>query len=184
MNWDAIGALSEAVGAFGVIVTLLFLIAQLRLNTKAMRESNTLERAVLLDRHTDSIGRWRYSIAENADLADIWHKALMNLPVTDVEAIRLNNILINLVNTQRSNFERALVVGESGMAQQATRSVALEISGSTALIECWERAKPWHNLASPEFVKRVEGYLDEQRQGATEFRSGSWIKSLATRTVE
>ena len=37
MNWEAIGAIGEIVGAVGVIVTLLFLTIQLRQNTKALR---------------------------------------------------------------------------------------------------------------------------------------------------
>ena len=33
MNWEALGAIGETAGAIGVIVTLLFLIKQLRDNT-------------------------------------------------------------------------------------------------------------------------------------------------------
>lgn len=176
MNWDAVAALSEAVGAIGVIASLIFLIVQLRQNTKAMRESNVLERAMLMDRHTDSVGRWRSSVAENEGLATIWHKRLTDQTLSDVEGIRLNNLFINFVNTQRSNFERALVVGEPGMAQQASRSVAIEIVGADTLYTLWLQAKPWHSLASPEFVARVEGYIEEQRRGPTAFKSGSWIR--------
>ena len=38
MNWDAVGAVGEVVGAIGVIVSLLYLATQIR-------QSNTLERA-------------------------------------------------------------------------------------------------------------------------------------------
>ena len=37
MNWDAIGAIGEIVGAAGVIITLLYLSIQLRQSTKASR---------------------------------------------------------------------------------------------------------------------------------------------------
>jgi len=37
MNWDALGALSELVGAAGVIITLAYLAIQLRENNKMMR---------------------------------------------------------------------------------------------------------------------------------------------------
>ena len=39
MNWDAIGAVAEFVGSVVVVVTLLYLISQLRQNTKALRSS-------------------------------------------------------------------------------------------------------------------------------------------------
>ena len=36
MNWEAFGAIGEVVGAIAVVITLLFLIAQLRQNTHAL----------------------------------------------------------------------------------------------------------------------------------------------------
>ena len=39
MNWDAIGAISELIGAVGVIVSLIYLAAQIRQNTKSLRAS-------------------------------------------------------------------------------------------------------------------------------------------------
>ena len=39
MNWDALGALSELVGAVAVIVTLAYLAIQIRDNNKMMRAS-------------------------------------------------------------------------------------------------------------------------------------------------
>jgi len=37
MNWDAIGAIGDAIGGFGVLVTLLYLAIQTRQNTRAVR---------------------------------------------------------------------------------------------------------------------------------------------------
>ena len=42
MNWEALGALAEVLGAIGVIATLLFLSTQIRQNTKGTR-SQTFE---------------------------------------------------------------------------------------------------------------------------------------------
>ena len=39
MNWDAISAVAESVGALGVIITLVYLAAQIRSNTKAVRSA-------------------------------------------------------------------------------------------------------------------------------------------------
>ena len=37
MNWDAIGAVGEIIGAIGVILTLFYLAFQIRQNTKAVK---------------------------------------------------------------------------------------------------------------------------------------------------
>jgi len=41
MNWDAIGAISEAIGALAVAATLIFLIVQVRQNSKAVNATVT-----------------------------------------------------------------------------------------------------------------------------------------------
>lgn len=43
MNWDAIGAIAESVGAIGVIVSLIYLALQVRQNTKQVRLSRVQE---------------------------------------------------------------------------------------------------------------------------------------------
>lgn len=45
MNWDAVGATAEAIAAITVIVTLLFLLKQLRLSNSQAEQANDLARA-------------------------------------------------------------------------------------------------------------------------------------------
>ena len=175
MNWDAVGAIGEIIGAIAVVITLYFLVAQLRQNTRAMEESNRLERVAAMDRHAESVSYWRGAIAANKELAEIWLKAIKSQPLDDLEGVRLNNMWVNFVNTQRSNYERAYAIGELGLCMQASKSIAVECYLSPAIIALWERAKPWHELASPEFVKAVEKELEEFRSGNTKFQGGSWL---------
>ncbi len=44
MNWDAIGAVGEIVGAAGVILSLVYLAAQIRHNTKQVDEAGRSHR--------------------------------------------------------------------------------------------------------------------------------------------
>ena len=41
MNWDAIGSVAELLGAAGVIVSLLYLSYQIRINTKTVKAEAT-----------------------------------------------------------------------------------------------------------------------------------------------
>ena len=68
MNWDAVGALAELIGAFGVIATLGYLAIQLRQNTAALR-GNSHE--VGADRLTTSL----QSLIANPELAQLVAKA-------------------------------------------------------------------------------------------------------------
>ena len=42
MNWDAIGAIAESIGAVAVIATLLYLAIQIRQNTKSLDETKKI----------------------------------------------------------------------------------------------------------------------------------------------
>ncbi|MGD8416681.1 MAG: hypothetical protein PVH91_06455 [Pseudomonadales bacterium] len=64
MSWEAIGAIGEALGAVGVILTLAYLAVQIRQNTRS-QQTESYGRA--LDRVTTLQGR----LSENAELADI-----------------------------------------------------------------------------------------------------------------
>ncbi len=156
MTWEAIGAIGEIVGAAAVLLTLIILVFQMRANTRTMQESNRLERASAVDRHSDSMARWRGRLAENSDLARIWMIGRNDGELDEVESLRLSNLWIDLVNTQRANFVRARIVGEDGLAQQAVLSVAAEQSQSKIFQREWQTSRPWHELASPEFVTLVD----------------------------
>ena len=156
MNWEAIGAIGEMVGAAAVVLSLVMLTFQVRYSAQTTEESNRLERSAALDRHSDTISRWRGRLAGDRELARIWLTASSDGDLEDVEELRLNNLWIDLVNTQRSNFMRARTVGEAGLARQAVLSIAVEIGQSRRLRHQWETMKPWSELASSEFVSLVD----------------------------
>ena len=174
MNWEAIGAIGELIGAGAVLLTLIILVRQVKHSTRAMEESNRLERASAIDRHSDSISRWRGRLAGNGDLARIWATGRQDGELDEIEKLRLNNLWIDFANTQRANFIRANTVGEVGLARQAAMSVAAERNESKIFQYEWETGRPWHELASPDFVKLVEEESNILQTGADQlYRVGT-----------
>ena len=53
MNWEAIGAVGEVVGAIAVVLTLVYLAFQLRHNTKSMDETRKVEIARTVQSRTE-----------------------------------------------------------------------------------------------------------------------------------
>ena len=80
MNWGAIGAIGEVLGALGVIITLVYLAGQLRQNTKELRSA----------RH-ESYAALSFSVNEfRADHADTIAKHFSGAVLTDAESIVAN----------------------------------------------------------------------------------------------
>ena len=156
MNWDAIGAIGEIIGALAVVTTLLILLIQVRQSNNSMIEANALQKAAAVSKHAESIGVWRSQFVQSRDTMALWLDMRDGKELDQIDLARFDNIWVNFVNTQRSNFVGANVVKEEGLAAQAARSVAVELASSPTFVESWNITKPWHLLASPEFVKAVD----------------------------
>jgi hypothetical protein len=69
MNWDALGAIAELLGSVAVVVTLLFLLKQLKTNS-VMIQNSTAQGAA------DAIAAWARQLTENPELYRIYRLGL------------------------------------------------------------------------------------------------------------
>jgi hypothetical protein len=108
MNWEAIGAVGEVLGAIGVIVTLGYLAVQ-------VRRSNSLATAESHRHSYQVVGPSILALAENADLAKIFTAGLADRnSLSDDDRVRFDMLLGNLVGA---------------MASSITDQIALDIIG-------------------------------------------------------
>ncbi len=165
-----LGNYGEFFGAILLFGTLIYLAIQVRhstvlleSNNAAMAENTKLVRAAAIDRYSDAVSRWRGRLIESEDVARLWQKALDEEHLEGVEHLRLQNLLIDWVNTYRSNFNRAKAVGNEGLARQAVMSVVPFINQSSVIRDFWFASRPM-NEAAKEFVEAVEPgiRLDEE----------------------
>ena len=68
MNWEALGAIGEIVGAVAVVVTVGYLAVQIRQNTAAIHMS-AAEKAL------DNVAEFNRFLASDEQLIDLWYKA-------------------------------------------------------------------------------------------------------------
>ena len=72
MDWIAVGAIAEIVGAIALVLTLAYLALQVNHSTQAARRA-AAERAV------DSVREWNRSLLDNPDVADTYWKGTEGL---------------------------------------------------------------------------------------------------------
>ena len=88
MNWDAIGAVGEAVGAAGVIISLLYLAVQIRGDARAKRASTIHEQS-------EGFREVLLSIVDNPSVADLYLRGLKDFrSLTDAELPRFSSLLV------------------------------------------------------------------------------------------
>lgn len=74
MNWDALGAIAETLGAIGVIATLAYLAVQVRQNTHTIKSNDDRLRAELAQNRSSQLVEFQLAIATTPSLAAILTK--------------------------------------------------------------------------------------------------------------
>ena len=98
MNWDAISAIAELLGALAVIVTLIYLAVQLR-------QQNTVTKAQIEQQRADSVIQLAtvLSVTENRIL---YTKVVLDRSLTPADLSEEENIHLKIILSPfRANFE-------------------------------------------------------------------------------
>ena len=87
MNWDALSAIAESLGAIGVVVSLIYLALQIQRNTSAIR-ANTAQQV------TNRGGEIAESLAVNPEMGEIQRRGLFTPEsLSTEEKFRFANIM-------------------------------------------------------------------------------------------
>ncbi len=145
MNWDAIAAIAEMVGAFGVIASLIYLATQIRQSTKVARAETTKDlflasRTAIMD------------MAANDELAKIW---------TDIRQFESEEVARRYAFYQ--SFFRLYelqfnLAGQELLDEDIANSYTLVVrmfAGTVHFPAYWEKARG-------EFNEKFANYVDEQ----------------------
>lgn len=146
MNWEALGAIGEVVGAIGVIVTLGYLAVQIRQNTASLK-SSTLQTML------EAAAGLHDLCASDPDLGRIFLKGVGNrASLTEEEAPRFEFLMMSFLR----RFENIYNQGVSGQLTESDWS-GVKVSSLNTLARPGAR-EWWHanqHRFSPSFVKWV-----------------------------
>jgi hypothetical protein len=137
MNWDAVGAIAEILGAVAVLTTLVYLAIQIR-HLKKQNESDALDHVI--DALNDFAGR----IAESESLASIIQRGRVSYESLDEdERIRFDSIHMFLLNVLESWYlqeqELQSVMGGKGI-ENITNNITY-FCDSPGFRDFWKHAK-------------------------------------------
>jgi len=113
MNWDAVGAIGEVVGAAAVVITLVYLAIQIRQNTKQIEENTYAVRAAAIESSLSYTFNNRAAVFSDEGTAKVYEKGLESIDsLSGTELLRfrliVNNIFDAFLNmysqTKRTNF--------------------------------------------------------------------------------
>jgi hypothetical protein len=161
MNWDAVGAIAELLGAIAVFLTLAYLTIQVRQNAKAIAQQNQFSAAQIMQARTDTVMEFNSVVLMDEEnlraLTKLQRPGLINLSEEDPVAINRYQMILTMA---RSMFENAFQQSQQGFlsADFYTGAVVKNVENyAEAFIQ-------FGTPMSAEFRKEVESILNEQRE--------------------
>jgi hypothetical protein len=114
MNWEAISAISEMIGALAVVVSLVYLAFQIRQNTKQLEQSERTSIAASVTASATTYRENRQYIYTNPEVAEMYLKGLADPESLDeVERYRFRLLLSNFADANWDMYAQTVVTGFS-----------------------------------------------------------------------
>ena len=158
MNWDAIGAIGEIIGAIAVVATLLYLSIQTNRTRMAVEAGSTTATQ-------EAYSRWRTAFVQNSDLAKAFAKANAGEELSPEEKIQFCFYCHEI-------FFCAVATLEASTRSGAAHDNALDIDYLKRVFEIipgaaseWKRLHPIFLSASPKMTTAIDEYLEKNEIG-------------------
>lgn len=157
MNWDAIGAIGEAIAAFGVIVTLLYLAIQIKEHTKETRLSATRE---LSRDWADGLHR----VSSDEKEFDLYLRAIADYEsLTGGDRIKaywmfssgLRQCELQYFHVTQGNFERKLHTGMEYRIKEVAQFPGIQL--------WWKDNKQQFSTEFIEYVEKISNIIGEEK---------------------
>lgn len=146
MDWDALGAIGEIVGAAAVVLTLGYLAVQIRQTAKSSRQQSYAD---LVSRRLDIHNK----IIESADVAEIIISGCRGEKLNEIEAQRFTSVMLNLV----SHVQDVSLQRSNGFVEEnvwlAERQQLAALIATPGFAGWWNAAKQYF---TPEFVDEIQ----------------------------
>jgi hypothetical protein len=159
MNWDAIGAIAELLGAVGVIASLVYLATQIRHSREQMR-------AVNAQQFQAQVSSTAQAMVRDGELARLVLRGNQSLDqLEEDERLRFGLYIYGILTEYESAYYQYRVGLLDLDRWQQNRSQLRSIFRPPGITSWWADEMDASNF-SPEFVALVEEILGEEAEGA------------------
>jgi len=159
MNWEAIGAIAEAIGVLALFISLIYLAMQVRQNTRQVTTSIEAARLAAFERNIESGNRTRELMLVHPELTKLFLigcRSYYDLEADDKLRFRL--LLRNIFSSIQGGFVRQTSVNHDPEGLRGLERVVDEIVSNKGVREFLESIEPdWR----PEFKTFVNTRLSK-----------------------
>jgi len=157
MNWDAIAAIGEIIGALAVFISLIYLAVQIRQNTRQITSSIDATRLAAFERNIASGNRVREFFLVNPELAKLYGKGCKNYTELETaEKVKFGLMLRNVFSETQGAYVRQLSIDHDPEGFNGLSRIIDELVAAPGVQEYLQINKPdWR----PEFERFVDARI-------------------------
>lgn len=149
MNWGALGAVAEFIGAIGVIASLLYLAGQIRHSRRVAQEDAARSVLSKMNAFLDGISR-------EHGLADVWVRGSADLSSLkdQAEAVQFSTFMLSIFRT----YEEALAYQEAGVEWDwdGWKAQIREFIQTPGVAQWWSARQHWFSRPFQEMMTRYQ----------------------------
>jgi hypothetical protein len=157
MNWDALAAIGEIVGAGAVLATLGFLAIQIRDGQRIQKESNLLARSGASDKVFDQFTDFRRFLVADPDVTRIWLAGCSKETLEAIDQERFHQLATDYVYAYGMYIQRMEALEQPAAAEKAIPVLVTQMEKRPGLQPRWPAVA--ESLSSATVSAAVSGAL-------------------------
>jgi len=170
MNWEALAAIGEMLGAIGVIITLAYLAVQVRQSSRQIERSVEATRVTADDAVVENFNDWRETFISNPEVAAVFAQGMFEpASLSQTERVRFNAILSTFAWTAWQLWRVNALIGTPNA--HILQHLLLHEGGRLWYID----HRPFF---PPDFRASVDAELEELKNAKTPYLRPSDVSSM------
>jgi len=140
-----LGNLGEFIAAIAVVVTLIYVAAQVKhgkaaldANTQAMDREYELRAQEALKEISESVAQLRRPMIQDAELAQLWLNGLNGKKLSEIDEFRFGSMMHEAIWQSAAMYGRMLALGRANLSGTFEQSVTSQISDYPGYAEHWD----------------------------------------------
>lgn len=173
MNWEAVGALAEAIGVIAILVSLAYVAVQIRQNTQQIARSIESDRLAAFERNIESGNHVRELLILHPDVLQLLltgYKSYLNLG--QLEQVRFALLLRNIFSGLQGAYVRQLTMEHDPTGVEGSARVLDDLLGYRGVREWLEGSELDWRPAFREFVNLRLEVINQRIDEATTAETG------------
>jgi hypothetical protein len=150
VNWEAISAIGQLVGALAVVISLIYVASEVRRNTRAT------QLAAMRSMH-DAFNRWIQQIAEHPHLTEVYYRGIHDFESLEgTDLVRFGALMNQLFRNGEEMYYLQLEGHLDPRVWRGWEALVRDFSGYPGIQAWWRSRSHWFSEDFAKFVNQVQ----------------------------